>query len=58
VSDKKLPPPTKPGEIGDKLPPPKVEKEPGIEKKPNDAAAEGVAPIKNEEPKTQKSNSE
>ena len=41
-----------PGEAGDKLPPPKTEKEPAADKKAENAAAEGAAPPKNEEPKT------
>jgi tetratricopeptide (TPR) repeat protein len=51
VVDKKIPPPVKPGEGGDKLPPPKTNKEPAADKKSNDAAAEGVAPPKKDEEK-------
>jgi hypothetical protein len=54
AKDKNIPLP-KPPAAGDKLPPPKTEKEPAADKKPENAAAEGVAPPKNDKPDDPKS---
>ncbi len=54
AKDKNIPLPAKPGEAGDKLLPQKVEKEPAADKKPENAAAEGVAPPVNDRPEIHK----
>ena len=47
-NNKNIPAPAKPGEAGDRLPPPRMKKDGAGEKKAEDAAAEGAAPVKEE----------